>query len=353
MAGSLSKSALQSSLAESTAREALSRQEAFEASAWLAAIIENSDDAILSKTLDGTILSWNGGAEKLFGYTAAEAIGQPITIIIPEDRLHEEETIIGQLRAGEKVRSFETVRRRKDGGLVDISLTVSPVKDETGKVLGASKIARDIGPSKRAAERQALLLREMNHRVKNLFALTAALVSISARSAADADELAEDLTARLSALSQAHALMLPHHGSDTIEERDVTLTALLKMVLAAHEDRDVTRITIGGDDTPIGRQALPTIALVLYELATNAAKYGGLASADGKLAIAVAVDSEHMTMTWRETGAPERREPTGPEGFGSRLEKASVTSLHGTIERRWLDRGLEIVLQFPVGDLSR
>lgn len=353
MAGSPSKSDLQSSLAESAAREADSRREAFEASAWLAAIVENSDDAILSKTLDGTILSWNAGAEKLFGYTADEAIGQPITLIIPEDRLHEEETIIRQLRAGEKVHSFETVRRRKDGDLVHISLTVSPVKDATGKVLGASKIARDIGPSKHAAERQALLLREMNHRVKNLFALTAALVSISARSATDADELAEDLTARLSALSQAHALMLPHHDSDTIEERDVTLAALLKMILAAHEDRDAPRITIEGDDTPIGRQALPTIALVLYELATNAAKYGGLASADGKVAIAVAVDREHMTMTWRETGAPERHEPAAPEGFGSRLEKASVTSLHGTIERHWLDRGLEVVLRFPLCDLNR
>lgn len=353
MAGSPSKSELQTSLAEIAAREAASRQEAFEASAWLAAIVENSDDAILSKTLDGTILSWNAGAEKLFGYTAAEAIGQPITLIIPQDRLHEEEAIIRQLRAGEKVHSFETVRRRKDGGLVHISLTVSPVKDATGKVLGASKIARDIGPSKHAAERQALLLREMNHRVKNLFALTAALVSISARSATDVDELAEDLTARLSALSQAHALMLPHHDSDTVEERDVTLAALLKMVLAAHEGRDAPRIAIEGDDTPIGRQALPTIALVLYELATNAAKYGGLASADGRLAIAVAVDREHMTMTWRETGAPKRRAPAAPEGFGSRLEKASVTSLHGTIERRWLERGLEVVLQFPLSDLSR
>ena len=111
MPASLSKSDLQASLAESAAREARSRQEAFEASAWLAAIVENSDDAILSKTLDGIIMSWNAGAEKLFGFTADEAIGRPITIIIPEDRLHEEESIIRQLRAGEKVEHFDTVRR--------------------------------------------------------------------------------------------------------------------------------------------------------------------------------------------------------------------------------------------------
>jgi PAS domain S-box-containing protein len=353
MAGSQNKSVLQTSLAESTAREADSRRAAFEASAWLAAIVENSDDAILSKTLDGIILSWNAGAEKLFGFTADEAIGQPITLIIPQDRLHEEEAIIRQLRAGEKVHHFDTVRRRKDGSLIDISLTVSPVKDATGRVIGASKIARDITPSNQAAERTALLLREMNHRVKNLFALTAALVSISARSANGVEELTDDLTARLRALAQAHALMLPHHDSDTTEETDVTLRALLKMVLAPHEGRESSRITVDGDDTPIGREALPTIALVLYELATNAAKYGGLASAEGTVAVSVAIAGELMTLTWRETGAPERPDPTGPEGFGSRLEKASITSLHGSIERRWQDRGLDIVLQFPVGDLSR
>ncbi|MDR7260305.1 PAS domain S-box-containing protein [Sphingomonas sp. BE270] len=352
MAGSPSTSDLQASLAESAAREAHSRQAAFEASAWLAAIVENSDDAILSKTLDGIILSWNAGAEKLFGYTVDEAVGQSITIIIPQDRFHEEEAIIRQLRAGEKVRPFETVRRRKDGNSVDISLTVSPVKDATGKVLGASKIARDITPSKKAAERQALLLREMNHRVKNLFALTAALVSISARSAEDVDELADDLSARLAALSRAHALILPHHSSATTEELDVTLMALLQIILAAHESRD-KRISIEGDDTPIGRQALPTFALVLHELATNAAKYGGLATAEGKLAISVAIDSGQMTLTWRETGAPARSDPTGPEGFGSRLERASVTSLNGSIERHWLENGLEMVLQFPIRDLSR
>ncbi|WP_313802579.1 PAS domain S-box protein [Sphingobium sp.] len=319
----------------------------------MAAIVENSDDAILSKTLDGVIMSWNAGAVRLFGYTPEEVIGQSMTILIPDDRLHEEEAIMEQLRAGQRISQLETVRCRKDRTAIDIALTISPVKDATGRVLGASTIARDITPHKRAAERQALLLREMNHRVKNLFALTSALVSISAQSAEDVGELATDLTARLAALSQAHALMLPHHSSETAEQSDVTLAALLKMMLAAHEGRGPSRITIEGGDTPIGRQALPTIALVLYELATNAAKYGGLASTHGRLAISIAIQGELMTLTWRETGAPERPDPTGFEGFGSRLEKASVRSLRGTIERSWLERGLEIVLQFPIGDLSR
>jgi PAS domain S-box-containing protein len=113
-------------------------------SSKLAAIVENSDDAIISKTLDGVITSWNPGAEKLFGFTAAEMIGEPITRIIPVDRLNEEPRIIEQLKAGERVDHFQTKRLTKEGHLVDISLTISPIKDLQGNVVGASKIARDI-----------------------------------------------------------------------------------------------------------------------------------------------------------------------------------------------------------------
>jgi two-component system sensor histidine kinase UhpB len=112
--------------------------------ARLAAIVDSSDDAIVSKTLDGIIMSWNRGAEQLFGYTAAEAIGQHIFLIIPDDRREEEEDVLARLRRGEKVDHFETVRRTKDGRQITISLTVSPVRDATGRIVGASKVARDI-----------------------------------------------------------------------------------------------------------------------------------------------------------------------------------------------------------------
>jgi PAS domain S-box-containing protein len=123
-----------------------------DASKQLAAIVSSSDDAIISKNLDGVILSWNVGAERLFGYTAEEAVGRPITLIIPADRLDEEGTILERLRKGELVDHFETVRKRKDGALVNISLTISPVKDDLGRVIGASKIARDITERKEADE---------------------------------------------------------------------------------------------------------------------------------------------------------------------------------------------------------
>ena len=132
-----------------------------------AAIVELSDDAILSKDLNGVITSWNNGAQRLFGYTAEEAVGRSVTIIIPTDRHGEEPMILERVRRGDRIDHDETVRQRKDGSLIDISLTVSPIKDEKGEIVGASKIGRDVTQLKRARERQDLLLREMDHRVKN------------------------------------------------------------------------------------------------------------------------------------------------------------------------------------------
>ena len=115
-----------------------------ELSLQLAAIVQSSEDAIISKTLDGIVTSWNPGAEKLFGYTAEEMIGQPILKILPPDRLNEEPAILERIRKGERVEHFYTIRRTKQGKLVDISLTISPIKDAQGRIIGASKIARDV-----------------------------------------------------------------------------------------------------------------------------------------------------------------------------------------------------------------
>jgi PAS domain S-box-containing protein len=128
-------------------------KEADRANSLLAAIVGSSDDAIISKRLDGTISSWNKAAERMFGYAAEEAVGQNITLIIPPDRRDEETRILQRLRRGERIDHFETLRMRKDGVLLDISLTISPVKDGSGKIIGASKVARDVTERKRADER--------------------------------------------------------------------------------------------------------------------------------------------------------------------------------------------------------
>ena len=140
----------------------IERREIDEVRDGLAAIVDSSDDAIISKTLDGTITSWNTGAEQTFGYTADEAVGRHISLIIPADRVAEEDQVLGRLRRGEKVEHFETVRQTKDGRLLNISLTVSPVRNSDGQIVGASKVARDITAQKLAEEE----LRRSNERAR-------------------------------------------------------------------------------------------------------------------------------------------------------------------------------------------
>ena len=134
-----------------TVADITARRRGEEARGRLAAIVESSDDAIISKSLDGIILTWNAGAERLFGYRADEAVGRSITMLLPPERVEEEAGILTRLRAGEHIEHFESVRMTKDGRLIDVSLSISPVRDEAGRIIGASKVARDITRQKRAA----------------------------------------------------------------------------------------------------------------------------------------------------------------------------------------------------------
>jgi PAS domain S-box-containing protein len=145
----------------------------------IASIVEASNDAIVSKDLNSIICTWNSGATRLFGYMAEEVIGQPIALLIPPDRLDEERTIIERVQRGKRFDHYETIRRRKDGTLIPISLTVSPIKNVDGKIIGASKIPRDISERKQKKEHITLLSREVDHRSKNLLALVQATVRLA------------------------------------------------------------------------------------------------------------------------------------------------------------------------------
>ena len=138
----------------------------------LATIVETSDDAIISKNLDGVIQTWNRGAERIFGYTADEIIGKPVTTLMPPELYDEEPGILARLRRGERIDHYQTVRRRKDGTLLDISLTVSPVTDTAGRIVAASKIARDITAQKRAET----ALRDNEQRLQDLLAAIPAAI---------------------------------------------------------------------------------------------------------------------------------------------------------------------------------
>jgi PAS domain S-box-containing protein len=139
------------------------------AQAHLAAIVESSQDAIVSKTLEGVIQTWNGGAERLFGYTAEEAVGRSITLLIPSERLDEEREILERIARGERVEHYETIRKAKDGRRIDVSLTISPMRDARGRIIGASKVARDVTDRKRVEE----ALRDADRRKDEFLALLA------------------------------------------------------------------------------------------------------------------------------------------------------------------------------------
>jgi PAS domain S-box-containing protein len=150
----------------------LERRRSDGAAQRLATIVETSDDAIISKNLDGIIQTWNHGAQRIFGYTAEEVIGKPVTILMPPERFDEEPGILARLRRGQRIDHYETVRRRKDGTLLDVSLTVSPVRDRTGRIVGAAKIARDITAQKRAEA----ALRDSERRLQELLAAIPAAI---------------------------------------------------------------------------------------------------------------------------------------------------------------------------------
>lgn len=321
---------------------------AYDAAAFLAAIVESSDDAIVSKSLSGIITTWNNGAERIFGYTAEEAVGRPITIVIPADRLNEEPAILARIQSGERVDHFETVRRRKDGNLIDISLTISPIRDDSGKIIGASKIARDISERRREAEHREMLLREMHHRVKNLFAVVASIITLAARSAVTPSDLAFSMKDRLMSLARAHEITLPSFAGQSVEDPPATLFQLLSNILAPYGKDELRQWTLHGEDIQVNRAKITNLALLFHELATNAAKYGALSVGDGTVDITFAISPDTIELIWLEAHGPIDADPSqASSGFGSILEQRIAQSLEIDIQRMWTPRGLSIRLSLP------
>ena len=163
-----------------------------EVHAQLAAIVASSDDAIIGKTLEGVITSWNAGAERLYGYSASEVIGQPIALLVPPERSDELPAILAHLRKGERLQHVETVRMRKDGQRLDVSLSIFPIKDANGRIIGAATIARDITERmqveaylKASLREKEMLLKEIHHRVKNNLQVVSSLLGLQAQMIAD------------------------------------------------------------------------------------------------------------------------------------------------------------------------
>jgi PAS domain S-box-containing protein len=305
---------------------------------FLASIVESSDDAIVSKNLDGIITSWNWGAERLFNYTAKEAIGQPITIVIPQDRHDEERMILTRIRRGERIHHFETVRQRKQGSLIVVSLTVSPVRNAEGKIVGASKIARDITEQKRNQEQVTILAREAEHRSKNLLSSVQAIVTLSQSNTSAG--LKSAIEGRIRALANVHSLF--------VETRWIgaELSTIAMQELAPYSEEDETRVCIDGPQVLLESNDAQAVAVTLHELATNAAKYGALSAAKGQIELTWthAADGQLM-LRWREMGGPEVQRPKR-QGFGSRLIERTIGQLKGDAKFDWRPEGLVCEITF-------
>jgi PAS domain S-box-containing protein len=322
---------------------------------FLGAIVASSEDAIVSKNLNGIIQSWNQAAERLFGFSPEEAIGRPILMLIPSD-LHSEETdILARIRRGERVEHYETVRRRKDGTLVDVALTVSPIRDRRGEIVGASKIARDISERRRVEQQQRLLLREMNHRVKNLFSLASGVVGLTARYATTTQEMAEAVRQRIAALARAHELTLPNLAADADPaRRAIHLDELLRTIVSPHTGNEEDRVSAHGPDVVIGGHAVTSFALLLHEMATNAAKYGALSTLKGRIAVDWRVVEDTLHLTWWEKEGPTVSGEPLNSGFGTALAEATIKNqFGGSISRDWRSGGLVVHLAVPLKRLTR
>src|SRR5262245_29620698 len=313
----------------------------------LAAIVQYSDDAIISKDLTGVITSWNQGAERLFGYTAAEMVGQSVTTLIPPGHLDEEPQILARIRRGEHIDHYETVRRRKNGDLIDISLSVSPLKNSDGVIIGASKIARDITDRKRAQEYQRIIVNESKHRIKNTLATVQAIATQTLQASGDERR---NFIARLGALARAHDLL-------TVENwHRALLTEIVSRALAAFDTIDSRRLLVEGpEDVWLDATKATLLTIVLHELATNAAKYGSLSNETGKVRLSwqrVSNDqAKWLSFRWSETGGPTVLQ-TNRKGFGSFMIERVLRAEQGDARLEFHPQGLICTFVLPLYPIS-
>jgi PAS domain S-box-containing protein len=317
-------------------RDVTDSKRAEEERARLAAIVESSDDVIIGKTLDGVITSWNRGAEKIYGYSAAEAVGQPVSMLVPPERPNEIPSIFGTIRRGEKVDHFETERVAKDGRRLNISLSVSPIRNAAGDIVGAATIARDITERKRAEEavRQAReaerlrVARDLHDDVLQDLSYTAAAMGMMIFKAEGTD-LAEDLQKAIDAVRRA-AQGLRRAVSDLrLDEEDrpfhELVGSLVHRARSMDPDRDLRlEVKAGFPSRSLGAAGVE-ISRVIQEALTNARRHSGARN----VSVSLAVDGEALVAEVADDG--RGFDPEAPPGTGLRGMRERVLRLGGDL----------------------
>jgi PAS domain S-box-containing protein len=315
-----------------------------EAGHHLAAIVESSFDAIVSEDLNGVIKSWNRAAERLFGYTAEEIIGKPVTTLIPADHQDEEPQILARIRNGEPVESYEAIRQRKDGSLVPVSLTVSAVRTASGRIVGASKIARDISASKDSEHRIRMLMREVNHRVKNQYSVILSMIRETNKRSETPEVFERQVQERIMALARSHDLLV------SADWRGATIFELVLAQAKPLGSED--RISMSGPSITLSPNAVQYLGMAFHELATNSAKYGVLSGNSGQISVDWdVVDSDSgksVALTWTETDGPEVKS-IASGGFGTVvLKRVAPQAVSGTADLQYNPRGVVWSLEAPM-----
>jgi two-component system CheB/CheR fusion protein len=313
----------------------------------LAAIVDSSQDAIIGHSLDGTITSWNAGAENIFGYTHQEAIGQPLSVLLPEQQADEVPRILEKLARGDSVKHFAILRLTKASRQIYMSMTVSPIRSESGAMIGASTVARDITERKHADDLRTLMVNELNHRVKNTLATVQSIAAQSLKGVLDPASR-ETFDGRLVALSRTHDLL----ARDSWEGASLRKVVLQELEPYGFEDR--ARFVIEGPDFELRPKTAVALGMALHELATNAAKYGALSKPTGQVRVTWELlrssEPSAIRLRWLETGGPPVQ-GTQRKGFGSTvIERGLVLELDAKVEIDFDPKGLICDIEIPLGD---
>jgi len=336
--------------ASSIARDITDRARLHDTRNFLASIIDTSDDAILSKDLDGIILSWNQGAERLYGYTPEEVIGQHVSIIAPPELTDEIPNIMARLKMGIRINHYETVRVKKDGSRIHVSLSISPIKNMHGKVMAASAIARDITARKRGEEENArlvnelsrslneknILLQEVYHRVKNNLQVISSLLDLRSRYALN--DPAKTAAAFKESIKRIRAMALVHeklYRTDDLERLDFGsyLRTLIEQLLHSHAINKRVKLKISGDLCEFDLNTAIPLALIFNELVMNTLKYAFKPAQKGTIEIHSSQDDKGIELRYSDDGIglPDSVDLMTSDTFGFRIVRLLAKQLDAKI----------------------
>ena len=228
------------------------------------------------------------------------------------------------------------------------------VRDDEGNIVRWIGTCTDIDGTKNIAEQNAILSRELSHRIKNIFAVIAGLVSFSSRQQPGHESFAGNLKQRIAALGRAHEFVRPHSEYSEPADLPDSLHGIIRQILSPYPALETGQIAISGDDVTVDDRSATPIALVIHELATNATKYGAMSTEDGRVAIDTSLDGEELTILWREVGGPAIAQPPSRSGFGSKLMDLSVVGqLGGRFDRNWEKDGLIARINVDTSRIAR